>query len=118
MIFRKWKKVILLFVLVVSFALMSNNVSAQTKTTTTKAVVKTEQTASTPCSFVDKNKNGICDKHEAKDGKACTAKCEGKDKGKCTGKEKACAKACGTDKGTAKACGDRKGTGCGSNCKH
>jgi len=104
------KKVILLFVVVVSFALTSNNVLAQTKSTTGKAVVKTEQKATTPCSFVDKDKNGICDKHEAKvkDGKTCTAKCDGKGQGKCCPKEKA---------GT-KGCGEQKGTGCGSSCKH
>ncbi len=110
------KKIFLLFVAVVCFALMSNNVSAQTKSTSEKAVVKTEQTASTSNCFVDKNKNGICDKHEAKNGKTCNVKCDGKQKTCET--NKGTAKACGTEKGTAKACGERKSSGCGSSCKH
>ncbi len=60
------KKLILLFVAVVGFTLMSSTITAQTNTNTEKAVVKTEQTAVTPGNFVDKNKNNICDNFEAK----------------------------------------------------
>ncbi len=116
------KKVILLFVAVVGFAVISNNVSAQSKGTTEKATVKTEQTTTTAVNFVDKDKNGICDKHEAKvkDGKACcnkqarkancngtgkaNANCDGTGKGKFCGNEKATAKGCGNHKGNCNGC--------------
>ncbi|MFZ4413715.1 MAG: hypothetical protein ACOYOV_11565 [Bacteroidales bacterium] len=112
------KKVILLFVAVVSFALISNNLSAQTKTASEKAVVKTEQKASTPSTFVDKNKNGVCDKHEVKGGKANCEMNKGKGSASCSGKCKGESKSCGTEKTAAKACGENKSAGCAKSCKH
>jgi hypothetical protein len=112
------KKVILVFVAVLSFALISNNLQAQTKPATVKAVVKTEQTKTTSGNFTDKDKNGVCDKHEVKGGKANCDMHGSKDGSKCATKCKADAKTCGSDKGTAKACGDLKGNGCAKTCKH
>ena len=118
------KKVVLLFVAVVGFVAISNNVSAQTKTTTEKATVKTEQAVTAPSNFVDKDKNGICDKHEAKakngkahcDKKDGKANCDGKGKANCEGKCEG--KKCGHEKGNAKGCGNHKGIGDGKDCKH
>ncbi len=119
------KKTILLFVAVVGFALMSNNLSAQTKATTEKAVVKTEQTVATPGKFVDKNKDGICDNHQAKVKNGKGAKfvdkngdgvCDnhhakkGKKHAKCNGK--------GKGHGHGKCCGHHKGNKHGNCHKH
>ncbi|NVN95646.1 MAG: hypothetical protein HXX18_10235 [Bacteroidetes bacterium] len=113
------KKVFLLFVAIIGFAAISSNVSAQTIKTTEKATVKTEKTVATPGNFVDKDKNGICDKHEVKGGKGCCdkqagkANCDGKGKANCTAKEQQ-GKSCENDK--AKSCGNHKGSCNG--CKH
>ena len=70
------KKVFLLFVAIIGFAVLSNNLSAQTKPTTGKSVVKTEQTKPTSGNAVDKNKSVACDKHDSKmkDSKASSEK--------------------------------------------
>ena len=98
------KKVFLLFVAIIGFAVLSNNLSAQTKPTTGKSVVKTEQTKPTSGNAVDKNKSVACDKHDSKmkDSKASSEKkndktgCDGKAKcsGTCAGHEKAATKSC------------------------
>jgi hypothetical protein len=76
------KKAILVTVAVLGFLFYASNLSAQTKAATEKTVVKTEQTTPTPGKFVDKNNNGVCDKHEGKGEKCkpnvnCKAQCKG-----------------------------------------
>lgn len=97
------RKVIFLTAILLGFVFSSINLSAQTQEKTDKAIVKTEQQA-TNGTFVDKNKNGVCDNHESKmgtkgkcgnftdknkdgvcDNKAENCKANGKGKGNCLG---------------------------------
>lgn len=118
------KRLILLSVVLFVFTLTSNKVSAQTQEKTEKATVKTEQTTTTQDNFVDKDKNGVCDNHEAKtDKKAnckntnCTCNHHGK-KGNghsnCNGK--------GHDNAKGSCCGNHNGNGNhksnGDGCQH
>jgi hypothetical protein len=59
------RKVIFLTAILLGLVFSSINLSAQTQEKTDKAIVKTEQQA-TNGTFVDKNKNGVCDNHESK----------------------------------------------------
>lgn len=61
------RKVIFLTAILLGLVFSSINLSAQTQEKTDKAIVKTEQQA-TNGTFVDKNKNGVCDNHESKMG--------------------------------------------------
>jgi hypothetical protein len=98
------KKVILVSVAVMGILFYTTNVSAQTKPATDKAVVRTEQTTSTQGKFVDKNKNGICDKHEAK-GEKC------KSNANCKGSAKGIGHQCGQDKAKENCNGTQKRDG-------
>jgi len=118
---KTMKKVFLLFVAIIGFAAISNNLLAQTNTKAEKAVVTTEQSVTTPGNFLDKDKNGVCDKYESKSktGKGANFVDKNGD-GVCDKhlqKGNKNAKCNGTGKGNGKGncCGNHKGFGNG-NC--
>lgn len=105
------RKVIFLTAILLGFVFSSVNLSAQTQEKTDKAVVKTEQQA-TNGTFVDKNKNGVCDNHETKiNGKGKCGNFTDKNKdGVCDNKAENC-KANGKGKGNCAAAGNCNGNG-------
>ncbi len=82
----------------------------------------TKQTTAAPGKFVDTNKNGVCDNHEAKGGgtqgknfkdKNGDGKCDnGGSNGKCTGT------GCGKGQGKGNCCGQGQGNGNGCGQGH
>lgn len=121
------KKLILVTAILFCFALITNNLSAQTQEKTEKATVKTEQTQTASGKYVDNNKNGVCDNHENKAGKVgkcgsfvdknndgvCDKKGENcKAKSECKGQNKGnCGKGNGNGHQYRNGCGN--GNGCG-----
>lgn len=87
------RKVIFLTAILLGLVFSSINLSAQTQEKTDKAIVKTEQQA-TNGTFVDKNKNGVCDNHESKMGTKgkCGNFTDKNNDGKCDKKDTNCKK--------------------------
>ncbi|MCX6232351.1 MAG: hypothetical protein NTZ33_12505 [Bacteroidetes bacterium] len=108
------KKLILVTVAIMGFLFYTTNVSAQTKPATEKTVAKTEQTATTQGKFVDKNNNGVCDKHEGK-GEKCKTNANCKANSNCKAAAKGNAHQCGQAKGNGNCSGTQKrdGSCCG-----
>jgi hypothetical protein len=105
---------------------------AQVASTTTPAKTSTKQDVTAPGKFVDNDKNGTCDKHDAKgtctqgknfvdkngDGKCdncgCTGKCDGTGCGKGQKNAAECGKSQG--KGSCSGQGQKQGNGCAKPC--
>ena len=124
-------RILLTFTVLVFFSGMT---FAQVASTTAPAKTSAKQVTAAPGKFVDANKNGICDNHEAKgpntqgknfvdkngDGKCdnCggTGKC--KEAGKCGAKGQVCESSCTKGQGKGSCCGQgtRHMNGCATKC--
>ncbi len=111
------KKVIFLAVILLGFILSTSNLSAQTQEKTDKVVVKSEQQTITSGTFVDKNKNGVCDNHESKMGTKgkCGNFTDKNNDGKCDNKATNCKK---DSKGNENCSGTGKCNGNGNKHRH
>jgi len=98
------KKLFLLFIAIIGFAVMSNNASAQTKPTTEKSAAKTEQTKSTSGNAMNKDKSVASDKSDSKINEGKTTSDKKNEKTGCGSKAKCSEKCSGHEKAASKSC--------------